>query len=492
MTTNFTQQVRGQPAPGNPSGLATDILAIGRAFTGSGAPVNVPGAIVYSKYTDTSAGIEYQLNEQGVWQPLVDYSSFAPPPSDPLSLNRLNVNEVHGNSGDGFILDGGNVGTVQVVSENIGAAFQVGTSLSPDNIILQNNGYANIKSGVRTYDVQVDNYTGRQLKIEANGEYKIKVQGTPDVLKVESALDNDIQLITDGTGKISVVKNLGGQIDIDPQNNKISSNASPFTLSSNITNVESLGGSLNLKATSYTQVQDLSSGKAIVLDATSGTIAGNPDAPFVIQNLQANQDLDLKTVAAGNINLRSGSSNIVCHNPLQCNTFGLTTASINGSQGLTQYKNLSVNPSGVLGFSNSNHAVHFTFSNVGGNGTSYGLLSGMSPVNPGDFGAYYMPFAGARINMMSTVLIYSSAWSFNSGTAVLELVRVPTGQAVTAANAVLVTSLNIPTGTNFYQYSLGSNTDISAPNGKYGMRLVVTGAASTSTTAEVVATVFFN
>ena len=489
---SVNQNVRGQPTPTNPSGLYSDLLAVGRSFVGSGAPVDVPGAIVYSKYTDTSAGIEYQLDEQGVWQPQVDYSAFAPPPSDPLSLNRLNVNEVHGNSGDGFILDGGNVGTVQVVSENIGAAFQVGTSASPDNIIFQNNGYANIKSGVRTYDLQLDNYAGRQLKLEAQGEYKIKVQGTPDVLKVESALDNDIQLVTDGTGKVSVVKNLGGQIDIDPQNNKISSNASPFTLSSGITNVESLGGSLNLKATSYTQVQDLSSGKAIVLDATSGTIAGNPDAPFVIQNVQANQDLDLKTVAAGNINLRSGSSNIVCHNPLQCNTFGLTTASINGSQGLTQYKNLSVNPSGVLGFSNSNHAVSFTFSNVGGNGTQYGLIGGLSPIIPGDFGAYYMPFSGARINMMSVVLIYNAAWSFNSGTALLELVRVPTGQTVTAGNAVVVTTLNIPTGADFYQYSLGSNTDISAPSGKYGLRLVTNATTSTSTTAEMVATVFFN
>lgn len=488
---SVNQNVRGQPTPSNPSGLYSDLLAVGRSFVGSGAPVDVPGAIVYSKYTDTSAGIEYQLDEQGVWQAQVDYSSFAPPPSDPLSLNRLNVNEVHGNSGDGFILDGGNVGTVQVVSENIGAALQVGTSASPDNIIFQNNGYANIKSGVRTYDLQLDNYSGRQLKLEAQGEYKIKVQGTPDVLKVESALDNDIQLVTDGTGKVSVVKNLGGQIDIDPQNNKISSNASPFTLSSNITNVESLGGSLNLKAGGLTQVQDLLSGKVIVLDPT-GTIAGNPDAPFVIQNVQANQDLDLKTAGAGQINLRSGSSQIVCHNPLVATTFGLTTSSINASQTLTQYKNLSVNPSGVLGFSNSNHAVHFTFSNVGGNGTSYGLLSGMSPVNPGDFGAYYMPFSGARINMMSTVLIYSSNWSFNSGTAILELVRVPTGQAVTVANSVLTASLNIPTGLDFFQWSLGSNTDISAPIGKYGMRLVVNGAASTSTTAEVVATVFFN
>jgi hypothetical protein len=94
--------------------------------------------------------------------------------------------------------------------------------------------------------------------------------------------------------------------------------------------------------------------------------------------------------------------------------------------------------------------------------------------------------------MMSVVLIYNTPWSFNSGTAILQLVRVPTGQAVTTGNAVVVTSLNIPTGIDFYQYSLGSNTDISAPSGKYGLRLVVTGAASTSTTAEVVATVFFN
>jgi hypothetical protein len=115
----------------------------------------------------------------------------------------------------------------------------------------------------------------------------------------------------------------------------------------------------------------------------------------------------------------------------------------------------------------------------------------LSPINPGDFGAFYNPFA-ARVNMMSVVLIYNAAWSFNSGTAILELIRVNTGQTVTTGNAVVVTTLNIPTGTDFYQYSLGSNTDIAAPSGKYGMRLVVTGASSTSTTAELVATVFFN
>ena len=486
-----SQTIRsGSTSAANPSGLMGDILALNNSFSGAGAPVSVPGAIVGNSYIDTVSGIEYKLKGDNTWEPYVDFTSFAPPPADPLTLDQLNVNTIRGNASDSVLID-------------LGATGDLNVTLAPGQVVdvgggsatIQGNGNITTQSTMRAYDALIDSFAGRQLSVQNTPEYRIKVQGTPDLMVIESALDNDIELRTDGVGKVSVKKVGAGQIDIDPQNSKISSNSSPFTVAAGILKLDSFGGGLQLNSSGITTCTDLLTGKAIVMDPSLSTIANNANGTFSIQQTTSGEDVELKAEAtgAGNVVLRPGATGQVqCIENLSLQGKKLQdTVAINGGDVINRYGILSVNAAGTLGYSYPSHSHSFTWSNVGGDGVSYGVIGGLSPINPGDFGAFYNPFA-ARVNMMSVVLIFNAPWSFNSGTAVLELVRVPTNQTVTTGNASVVAILNIPTGANFYQYSLGSNTDISAPSGKYGMRLTVTGATSTSTTAEMVATVFFN
>lgn len=302
---------------------------------------------------------------------------------------------------------------------------------------------------------------------------------------MSGTLDQDIELKTDGTGKVSVVKNLGGQIDIDPQNNKISSNASPFTLSSGITNIESTGGSLNLKGSGLVNVNDLISGKAIVLDPT-GTIAGNPDGPFVIQNVQNNQDLDIKTALNGQINFRSGTSNIVCHNPLVATTFGLTTSSINASQTYTEAKALIANGAGALVWSKLPETAIFTAVNVGANANRYLDVSSLS-VNPADVPVYPVLQPNTKIRRLEACLMSSVPWNWGGvGDARIKLGYIADNLPCIDANFVSVFEFPINVTDPWYFTLAIPNVAVNASSHKLVCRLDASGTSATNTQAELI------
>ncbi len=131
----------------NPTGISSDIVRIADQLQGSGAPIASLG-VVGNVYTDVSTGNQYQKDSQG-WHPTIALTSFIVIP-DPLTVTRLNVDTIHGNSTENVQVDLGTVGI-----------FNVGATATPTTVSVHTDGTVLLDSA--TASVIVANGLGTQV-----------------------------------------------------------------------------------------------------------------------------------------------------------------------------------------------------------------------------------------------------------------------------------------------------------------------------------------
>lgn len=507
--------------PNNPQGLY-DFIKPMRKLKGSGAPAANLGENHW-EYLDEVSGIDY-VKSNGVWEPYADYSSFAPAPADPLTLNQLNVNTIRGNASDDVLIDAG-TGICQVLNQ-----FQVGQVGALDNVQIQDNGNIFAGSLVRSFNVK--SWDGAQSEIEINAfNEKIVQNGPAKNLEVQAVAGN---VSLNGSTGLSLNAN-GNGVDCNNEAlnnvNQVSGSGLVLGLSANtslvfqetatnkLINVDPAEASISNNSNGTFTIKHLTTGEDVELQAEQtgpGNVRLRPGPSgqaectgrlsmqgqdvkdckglnsalgqaLVVEHLVSNQNVEVKCAAAGagNLILRSGNSGQIVHNtPATFNPFGLETSSINSSETYTQAKALLTTNTGQLTWGEPWRTITFNKVNIAAaTATVYLDIAGLS-VNPADVSCFPILENPVYIRRVSSILISSAPWSFNGGTANLEIGYIPLGSPCTDANFVSITVLPINTAADYY-YSL-SRPNLSITTGKLAVRLVTNGTAPTSGQAELV------
>ena len=494
--------------PNNPHALY-DFIKPSRNISGSGAPLDSLGEDKWL-YIDTASGQQY-IKNMGSWSPFVDYSSFAPPPSipDPIQVNEIQVDTIKGRTSDSIILNAGLIGDINVTLD--GSNFM---DFNSGNIRIQGNGNLISASDVTGYALFSNNGAGKLINIESNTG-KIESTGVQPFNIQNATSGQPIDLTTQGDAgafvnlKCKGVKyqNGGGftlaELD-DTQQLKIYKNGSGSTEAMYVrgsdSSIFSTVAGIPIKiaheiSSQNIQLSTKSTGKIVFINATkflnfdagTGIISNSGTAqPLTVKNETTDQPLNLETTGTTDkININSTLG-------LDMNTTQITNISaINGGDVINRFGSVSVDAGGVLSYAYCQSAHSFCWGAVGGNTTNeYGTIGGFV-VAPADVAGVYIPWAGA-INMVSASLSYNAAWTFGAGTAIIDIGYIASNLPMINANFTILTTLNIPTGVNFFQSGLGSNTNVAMPSGRLCARLNVAASSPTSQNAEMVCTIWTN
>ena len=283
--------------------------------------------------------------------------------------------------------------------------------------------------------------------------------------------NQDVNVITKGTGKLISSISGGKEINIDANLNEVNgTDPGAFKVTGGLLTVESRGGLMNLigGATGFVQVSDTAGDQVIAIDAQNAKIANtSPGVDFTIENIAPSQNIVLKTNAGAVDADNSGLINL---------------NSINGSGSITRSQVLGVDNAGVLAFRNPPKTTNMTLGAFGGNGTEYFNLAGN--VAPGELWGTILSDQVCQLTGFHARLHYNNVWGFGGGAPQLQIGYITPNLPMTEANFILLYSHNVPNGA-FYSTSvsgIGVNIPASAA---LCARFVLTGTSSTSTNAEV-------
>lgn len=396
-----------------------------KSISGVGAPDADLGENEWL-YMDTSTGFQYK-KENGIWDPFVNFSAFAPPAiiPDPLEVDELHTDLIKGRNAESITLDGGVGGDINMTL-GIGASV----SINGGNTLLTGNGNIQAGSLIQGYQLGADNLAGSSMYLNP------------------------------GTDEISLI---GPSKTI-----RHNTPASTLTLRTNAADVV---------------VNPVGGGNLV----TTSNISHQPPAGenFEISTTGANSDVFIHSnlAGAGNLTLQSGASGSIVHNTLATfNTFGLSTSAINNSDTYNEAKALTADHTGALVWSELPETVVFTAINVGANGTKYLDPFGLA-VNPADVGVYPVFASNMLIRRVEAVIMSNAAWLWGGGTAIIEFGSIATGSPCTDANFVPLFNVAMGTGGEFYFLLAKPNVSLGAGK-KLAARIVATGTASTNSTAE--------
>ena len=464
------------------SGLANDIIAMNKALADTGVPAASLG-VIGNTYIDTVSGIQYQKEQSG-WVSVVDIASVGPPFAvpDPLTLNNgLFVNIIKGAAADGFELDAGLTGHVQVLATGTDG-LQVGPVGNEDNIVLTSAGDITAVSSVKTN--LVDSVAGNLTLRPATGKLVLSTfTGAGEGIQAEKNIDmltNDLAevgAITGSVGNFTVSSGVtvgdkltlqaaggvGGGIDIKPLGGVIAMKGQTDWETNDIINVGSV--------TSVEYV--MTNGVATITTKVDG-----PSGPSIISDKAI--VLSGVDVGAGAVKIKGGALSME-------NDEIINLAAINGSDLLTICRNLGVDQAGVLEFRELPQTYTFLENAFGGVGTDY--MGFGAVVGPGDFWVAPIGPTSKKLRAVSARLIYNAAWSFGGGTAVVEVGTISNILPAAIANFVSLYTLNLNTAGDFYDGSIQELDLLAAAGSSIVVRTTLTGTSSTSVNAELVVNV---
>lgn len=253
----------------NPYGLF-NYLIVPQTLSGVGAPGALT-AVLGSTFIDTSTGQEYILNQNGVWVPFVNYSSFAPVIPDPLVRNQIDVSTIEPNIANNT--------NVQFTMPTSGDAVNVGTAGSPTNTQIFANGSIVLDS--LTSAIVIADTLGNQISLEPQS-----ITGTAGLI-----ISSVGQLSLSGSSNIpvSVPLSLQDGTNIAPAYTFFNDSSgmylvAPGTLGFSVSGVQTLAASAAELFVASSQI-DAQSGTAaapgysFAADSSSGlflNVAGNP------------------------------------------------------------------------------------------------------------------------------------------------------------------------------------------------------------------------
>jgi len=443
---------------------------------------------------------------------------------DPLPLNQLNVNTIQGNADDNVAMDLGAAGSL-----NVTCGGTEGINFNGTNARIQGNGFAEFQSSVRTFDVISDNFAGRQITVSPT-DYSIKVTGLADDIildagansvKMESEIDlngkfivnklaaQPLAILNQAPGQPVIITANGGEVQttgdlnvnsfdikntgaISGATTSLSSTvgnldvtcppAGQLNLVGGITNLESTGGSLQLKHSVLASITNTNDGTAFVFDSTNGAMAMSSPGNMRFEHITANQDMEIRCeqTGSGNVVLNPGASGQVDISLKDI----VNVSGINNSSSLINNSMLNVDTSGVMSWRAYPRCIEMIQSSFGGNGTSYFNL-GTSTIGPGEFWCTCSG-NGRKLAEVDIRLIYNSPWNLGGvGTAVVEIGYVPNNLPAIAANFVVVRTVNIDNTADLYGVSFTGYNDSIPFRGAVAARTVLTGTSATASNAEL-------
>lgn len=469
----------------NPQGLYSYLLT-GQNLSGAGVPNNNAGTI-NSRYIDTLSGIEYIKNDTGTWEPYIDYSGFAPPPPpptipDPLEVGELRADTIKGKTADSFTLDAGLNGDINLT---LGPSNSL--NINSGNTQLTGNGNIIAGSLVSGYQILADTGGGKSINLNPNAN-EISIIGSAHMNIKHNSVGQNLQLQTnDG----NIIMNTGaGSIIANATIGNTTNNS--FIIEHQTTGedveikAESVGaGNVILRAgTGGGQVQTTENlslqGKDLInVEKVQHTTA----SIFTIENTTANQDVLIKSAGVGNIRFNSSGGQNVFESEATFNPFGLSTSSINGSNGLTENRIMAIE-SGSIIFGKVPQTIIFSGINIGVNGVNYLDCFNIDP-NPGQ-----VPICpilnGGKIRRVEAALLFDTPWTWGGATtANIDFGYIALSSPVTTANWTPLFSLSMEPTLDYY-YTNAPDINANMPPGKLGCRLNIVGATPTASTAEII------
>lgn len=457
---------------------------------------------------------------------------------DPLPLNQLNVNNIQGFADDNVALNLGAGGSL-----NVTCGGTEGINFNGTNARIQGNGFAEFQSSVRTFDVISDNFAGRQMTVSPS-DYSIRVTGLADDISLDAGA-NDVKMASDlnldgkslvnksagqplailnqaagqpviitanggevqTTGDLNVnafdIKNAGpisgattsltsnvGNLDLNAPAGSVNIsstagdiNCSPGTLNviGGITNLESTGGSLQLKHTAIASITNTSDSSGFVFDSTNGVQAVSTPGLMRFEHAVTNQNLELRCeqTGSGSVILNPGASGQIDASSKDI----VNVSGINNSASIIQNSVLNVSNTGVLSYRAYPQSIEMIQSGFGNNGTDYFNL-GTSTIGPGEVWGICSG-NGRSLAEFSVRLHSNAAFNFGGGSAQLQVGYIANNVPMTEANFTVLRSVNLDTVSDLYGVSLTGYNDAIPFRAAVCARTVLAGTSSTISNAEL-------
>lgn len=526
-----SQRVRSNPSPSNPTGIVDDLLKIGTTSAASGVPDSNTSGLPGSSYIDSSTGIQYIKQSDGSWQPIYDPGTL--PVNDPfiagtvecnfLKVDESSVDAIVGRTSESVSIDlkaGGDL--------NISSGPVNGININAGNTVLTGNGGITAQSGVRSYETIVDNFSGRQIKLEQTPEYKLAVTGLAGDLTIDAGA-NTVKLASDLDMQSNNILNfVAPPVSVITGNPDLTINGTALTLDpSGFINLGSTvnvglndfvncdlvqGPTLNMTSTvntinktsgihSFTNVLN---DDIVTIEGNTGngkmTVSGLPfgngnkieiDGIGSIKKIGTSALNIEQTNAGSNTNLLSNGGVIRMQDGANAMTFDpaakratmekIVIEQLNFSAGKTIYTSFGTDETGVLDFRKPPKTFDVAFGNMGSNGSIYAT----NIANPADFTTYYLGSTSRNLIEVNVRLAFSAAWSFGGGTSTLGIGYCLQDTPAIDANYVSMYTMALNTAGNFYQQESGSINVAIPANASLVVKITNTGTSSTSNNAEL-------
>lgn len=431
----------------NPTNICGDVINLTTQLFGNGAP-DMNLGVIGNVYTDTSTGFQYQKHSGG-WDPTIALGSFMVIP-DPLTINQLNVNIIHGNTGENVNVDLGSAGSLFV-----------GPSSTPNQISLNPDGTIITEATTASF-------------IASNGTNQTAYAPTQTICNTNYVISGDSRIIME-TNSGNIYVQPFNEVILNPQTGNVlvsaqivSSANSPQYTSQNDTNS-------GFSAASAQCSMVVSNSQALI--ATSSDIVAN--LPVNITDGTNTNVIDpVSITSSSTLNVTAGSGaltvqalsgalflessgavavNAAAMNLSGCGTNGIIgLAGLNGSSAITDNEYLGVNPSGTLAFYKPyNVLIGSPYTAPLSNGTYPVDFNGMS----GGFSqATYYDSSYIIKKVSVTMNINSGTFTFGGGTSSLQIGHYALNAAQTSFIVDYTLALN--TSGSFWQQSSG---DINIP-----------------------------
>lgn len=462
----YNQNVRSVPTAGNPTGLYSDILNAGTTLSGSGAPAASIG-IIGNSYIDTGTGIEYVKQPDNTWLAIYDPSTV--PVNDPfvagtIECNLLKTDELENDTFRGRLAES------MVVDLGVSGVLSVTGNVDLVSNDLLNGGVINATE----VDTPLVSASASKLLLTSFTGAGEGVQ----IGKNTDMLGNDLSEVgaltgTDGSFVVSSGTGVGSKLVLQAAGGATGG-----------VDINPIGGGIRLKDDTDCETNNLDNiGIATATEyvmtngaQTVNVLVDGPGGPTV------------KSTA--NLSLSGGVGfSVVSKTDLSLNNNAITNlAAINGSDLLTTARNLGVDQAGSLEFRELPQTYGFLQAGFGSVGTDY-LTFGDALVGPGEFWCCPIGPTSKKLRSVSSRLIYNAPFSFNGGTAVIEVGTLANNVPATVGNFVVLYTLNLNTGVDYYESSVQGLDNLIASGSSIAVRSVLTGTSSSAVNAELVVNV---
>lgn len=279
----------------NPVGIIPQFKP-GRFLTPGNGPPAADLGTLYDEYVDLLTGIEYIQNTEGVWDPVINWSTGVPP-ADPLAVSELDVNTIKGNATESVQIDLGTAGVLSMgPSGNLGAVQVQGATAQ----IILNDGAGEslsiVPSSMQYIGASVFNVIGNGVTVTSTASPgHVYIQTVAGDVNIQPT--GDLNMTADNavmTGQFNAnLLTTNGAIQVAATGGGLSLSGDPVTMTG--TYIDVSGQDL--------RVGQLTGSSAIGIAATTGLSCSGSSVSLTSNttNVTVSSAVDINLVAASSV-----------------------------------------------------------------------------------------------------------------------------------------------------------------------------------------------